>query len=125
MEYYTFRGFKTAGRASIDFGALFNSEKIRPGEFSLYSEIALLGIKNQPYYYENRAHRRPIMAGINLPTFGLLDRLTLEYEHLASPFPNSNAAVLQGQLPVPVQDPLRCRYYEPSWTQTQTPDFDQ
>lgn len=119
--YYTFKGFKTAARATLDFGAMFSEGLFKPGEFSLYSEVALLGIENQPYYYENRAHRRPIMAGMNFPTFGHLDRLTFEYEQLASPFPNSNVTVLQGQNPVPVDDPYSydiksARFNDPKWT---------
>lgn len=93
--YYTFKGFKFMARASV--GA---------GDFRLYSELALLGIENQPYFYENRTERMPIMLGLNLPTFGLLDRLTGEIEYRKARFANSNYSPLQIQSPIPV-DPAK------------------
>jgi hypothetical protein len=119
--YYTFRGFKTAAHAAADFGSLLGLESIPAGSFSLYSEIALLGVENQPYYYEKRSHRSPVMIGMNVPTLGLLDRLSLEAEHVASPFPNSNIVVLQSQVPVPVDDPYAyditdARYNDWKWS---------
>lgn len=119
--YYTFKGFKTNAYGSIDIGSFFGSEAIKPNEFSLYGEVALLGIENQPYFYENRAHRRPIMMGINLPSFGVFDRLCFEYEHLASAFPNSNSVVLQSQVPVPTDEPYSFKpdsvaFKEPKWS---------
>lgn len=37
----------------------------QPRHISLYTEISLLGIENQPYYYDRRSERMPMMAGIN------------------------------------------------------------
>jgi hypothetical protein len=101
--YYTFKGFKGMLRASADLGMLAG---MQPGQFRLYTETALLGIEDQPYYYEDKASRMPIMVGINVPTFGLLDRLALEAEFLKSAFPNSNATVLQNGIPVPTDAPF-------------------
>src|SRR5690606_35616763 len=78
VGYYTFRGFKTMARVSLDIGALAGLDMVRPGEFKLYSEVALLGVEDQPFYYEDKLERLPVMAGIRLPTFGLLDRLSVE-----------------------------------------------
>lgn len=103
--YYTFKGFKTMARASVDIGSLLGVGMIGPGDFKLYTEAALLGVEDQPYFYENKMERTPVMVGANLPTFGLLDRLAVEGEYLASPFPNSNVEVLQNRYPIPVGDP--------------------
>jgi hypothetical protein len=104
VGYYTFRGFKTMGRVSLDVGALIGTEAIRPGEFKLYSEVALLGVEDQSFYYEHKTERMPIMAGIRLPTFGLLDRLSVEAEYRKSRFPNSFAYPFdnRGALPLPL-----------------------
>jgi hypothetical protein len=100
--YYTFEGFKVMGRLSADLGLLVG---LKANDFKVYSEVALLGVEDQPYYYEDKMQRMPVMLGLNIPTFGLLDRLTLEGEYLASAFPNSNVEVLQEQLPIPTNEP--------------------
>jgi hypothetical protein len=110
--YYTFKGFKTAAHINLDFGALLGGETFSPGDFGIYSEVALLGVENQPYYYEKKSERMPIMIGLNVPTGKILDRLAVEAEHVSSPFPNSNIAVLQGGIPVPVDDPYKYKINE-------------
>lgn len=101
IGYYTFSGFKAMLRASLDLGMLIGSPRIAPGEFKLYAEGALLGIENQPYFYDDRMARMPIMGGVNLPTFGILDRLSAEVEYRKTRFPNTIYGVQQGN-PVPV-----------------------
>lgn len=98
--YYTFKGFKTNARASLDLGVL--TGVVPAGSFKLYSELALLGVEDQPFYYDDKMERMPIMFGANVPTFGLLDRLSVEAEYLKTRFPNNNSSVLEGQLPIPV-----------------------
>ena len=68
--------------------------------------MALLGVKNQPYFYERRSERMPIMAGINLPTFGLFDRLTFEAEYFKNRYPNTIYYPFDSQdgLPLPLGD---------------------
>jgi hypothetical protein len=100
--YYTFRGFKTMARASVDVGMLLGLNAIPSGEFKLYSEIALLGVQNQPFYYENRLERMPVMVGLNLPTFGLLDRLAVEAEYHKSRYANTITMPLNDNLPLPI-----------------------
>jgi hypothetical protein len=117
-SYYTFKGFKAMARVSLDLGLLTG---MQAGQFKVYSEAALLGIENQPYYYEDKMARMPIMFGVNVPTFGVLDRLAVEAEYLASPFPNSNVEVLQSQIPVPTvspfdYDPDEKKFDEWKWT---------
>lgn len=100
--YWTFKGFKTMGRISLDIGQLFNSDLIHPGDFKLYSEIALLGVEDQPFFYTKKSERMPMMAGIDIPTFGLLDQLAFEIEYHKSPYPNTNGSELKSQLPLPI-----------------------
>jgi hypothetical protein len=100
--YYTFRGFKTMGRVSLDLGMLTGLDIIRPGDFKVYSEIALLGVEDQPYYYEDKTERMPVMVGVNVPTFGVLDRLAFEGEYHKSRFPNTFGSTFEQNLPIPV-----------------------
>ncbi len=114
LGYYTFEGVKLMGTASLDFGAMLSSDRVHPGDFKLYSEIALLGVKDQPFYYEKKSERMPLMVGVNIPTFGLLDMLSFELERYKSPFPNTNGSVLQGQLPIPINNGENPYVYDPT-----------
>jgi hypothetical protein len=103
-DYYTFRGFKVMARAALDLGVLLDNARIQPGDFKLYAEVALLGVQDQPYYYERKSERMPIMAGINIPTFGLLNNLTVETEYYKSRYPNTIYYPFDSQqgLPLPL-----------------------
>jgi hypothetical protein len=102
VGYYTFRGFKTMLRASADLGQLIGAPAIKPGDFKLYSEVALLGVEDQPFYYENKLERMPVMVGLNIPTLGLLNRLAVEVEYYKSRFPNSIYYPYDSQLGIPL-----------------------
>lgn len=103
--YYTFRGFKAMARASVDVGALLSVDAIRPDDFKVYTEIALLGVEDQPFYYDDKSRRMPIMAGVNVPTFGLFDRLAVEMEYYRSRFLNDIGMPLNSNLPLPTAEP--------------------
>src|SRR5690606_8231619 len=102
IGYYTFRGFKVMARATVDFGALIESEAIPTGTFRAYGEVALLGVENQPFFYDKKDERLPMTLGVDLPTFGLLNRLSAEVEYNKSRFYNTIYAVNQNQYPVPL-----------------------
>jgi len=104
IGYYTFRGFKLMARASLDVGVLLGPDGIHQDDFKLYSEIALLGVENQPFYYDKRSERMPIMMGLDIPTLGLLDRLSVEAEYHKSRFKNSIYYPKDAQLPLPLND---------------------
>lgn len=90
LKYYTQQGLIGMARASIDFKKLFGGEGLMgPNDLRLYTEIALLGAKNYPLYYEKIGDRMPIMFGINLPTFRILDLLAVQGEYYHSPYLNS------------------------------------
>lgn len=101
VGYYTFRGFKGMVRASLDIGQLVTLPKTKKDDFKIYAEAALLGFENQPYFYEDRMARLPVMGGVNLPTFGVLDRLSAEVEYRKTNFENTLYSVQQGNA-VPV-----------------------
>jgi hypothetical protein len=87
--YYTPGGLLLNGRISLDLRKLFNLSALKPGELRIYSEAALLGWKNYPVFYKNRMERVPVMAGINIPSFGLFDLAAVQVEYLDSPFENN------------------------------------
>jgi hypothetical protein len=103
IGYYTFRGFKTMARASVDLGVLIDQAAIKPGQFKVYSEVALLGVEDQPFYYEHKSERMPIMAGIRIPTFGLLNQLAVETEYHKSRFRNTLGLSYDRMVPVPLK----------------------
>jgi hypothetical protein len=98
---YTFKSTKLVGRAAFNLQSLTHWPHLGSEELKIYSEVALLGIKNYPYYYENAVNRIPIMVGINLPTFKLLDILSLEIEHRKTQFTENVAVSYERGLPVP------------------------
>ena len=106
IGYYTFRGFKGMIRGALDMGSLlgFQGMARNPGEFKVYSEVALLGIEDQPFYYEDKLERMPVMMGVSVPTFGILNRLAFEAEYRKSRFPNSFAYPFdnRGAIPIPL-----------------------
>jgi len=79
-------GVKLMGRFSVDPKTLFGlGGPFGPKDLIFYSEAAVLGLKNYPKYYEKIIQRIPVMFGVNLPAFGYLDDLSLEFEYFANP----------------------------------------
>jgi hypothetical protein len=79
----TRRAINVMGRVGYDFAEAF--DLTGTGPFKAYAEIAVLGVQNQPVYYEDVTERMPIMFGLHVPTFGLLDLLAVEGEYLNNP----------------------------------------
>lgn len=101
LKKYTFKGIKPVALLALDFKALFGGEVFRGDEMVLYSEAVLMGFENQPIYYENRMDRLALMAGFNIPTFGLLDNFNVEVERLTAKHVNGYRNALEGALPLP------------------------
>jgi hypothetical protein len=76
----TTRAWKFILRGRLDLAGLL---RIR-SPFVLYGEAAILGLKKDTLYYRNLRERMPMMAGMDIPTFGILDVLSFEGEY----FPN-------------------------------------
>ena len=87
-ETITRKAINVMAHASLDFTQIFGWEK-RYGSFELYGELAVLGMQDQPVYYQNILQRMPGMVGMHIPTFGLLDLLALETEYFDNPYPDS------------------------------------
>jgi hypothetical protein len=101
-ERYTFQGIKVTGNASLDLKAFVPvpTALAGPEDLKLYGEIAVLGWKNYDFLYDKRTERMPIMGGINIPTFKLLDVLSFELEYYNSRFFNSFKEPLYSALPI-------------------------
>jgi hypothetical protein len=98
--YYTYSGTKLMGRFAFDFKELLPgsiSQVFGENDAKLYSEVCVLGLENQGVndpahgivaYYDKLWQRIPIMFGFNVPTFKILDVLSLEAEYYRSPYPD-------------------------------------
>lgn len=89
--FYTHQGVKLMLMLSLDLKSWIPLPSAGPDEFKLYGEAAVLGVKDYGAYYGDIRRRIPVMAGFNLPTFGLLDWLSLEVEWYGSPYRNDLA----------------------------------
>lgn len=69
----------------VDFNQVLGLDEARMGKFNLYGEVAQLGLKNYPIFYTEMSQRRPMMLGVSIPTFGLLNNLSVETEYLDNP----------------------------------------
>jgi hypothetical protein len=108
-SYYTFAGTKLMARATVDPKKFFSWNIFCEQDLKIYTEAALLGAKNypaalhSPIWYMSILERIPVMAGINLPTFKLLDNLSVEGEWWGNRYPNSLEGVVHDGLPIPFQ----------------------
>jgi hypothetical protein len=104
-QYYTFRGIKVMGKVCFDPKPLFPASDILGKEdLKVFGEVAVLGLKDYPYYYDDMKKRIPVMFGINLPFFKLLDVCSIQWEWYGSEFENSLYNPLKLQLPLPGGD---------------------
>ena len=100
-KYYTPAGTLLTARASIDFKKLFTSDMFSAQDLRLYSEVAVLGIENYPVFYEKISERIPVMVGFNVPSFRLLDLLSVQFEYFNSPNLNNTYTVGQKNWAIP------------------------
>lgn len=89
--FFTHQGTKAMAMFSLDLKPLFGIESMSGDDLKLYGEGAVIGFKNYGKTYGDIMERIPVMFGFNIPTFGLLDRLSLEVEHYGSPYRNDLA----------------------------------
>jgi hypothetical protein len=101
VSYFTFKGTKLMARAAFNPQGILESDLLGPEDLKIYAEIALLGVKDYPIFFDNMAKRMPMLFGVNLPTFNVLDMLSFELEYYNSDFPNSIAEVYKRTLPIP------------------------
>ncbi len=111
-SFYTFKGAKVMAMASIDLKEFFGTMGYMgygKEDLKIFGEAAILGLKNYPstldtpvVSYNNILQRIPVMAGINLPTFKLLDVLSCQAEWFGSPYPNDIGGIVNSELPLPL-----------------------
>jgi hypothetical protein len=89
-SYYTQAGVIVTATAAVDLKKFLPASPfLGPEDLRVFAEAAVLGVKNYPVFYEKRTERMPLMAGVNLPGFGVLDLISVQYEYFASPHRNS------------------------------------
>lgn len=98
---YTFKGVKAVARVAFDPKVFFHPKLLGKNDLKLYAEAAVLGVKNYPGWYNDFRERIPIMFGINLPAFKILDVLALEAEYFPNHYKNSYQFMWKGNCPVP------------------------
>jgi hypothetical protein len=86
LHRWTHKGIKVMGRGALNLNHLLPAHRRNPEDLRLFAEVAVLGWDDQPLYYEDRKERMPVMFGVNVPTFRLLDVLTVQAEHYKAPF---------------------------------------
>ena len=89
------------GRLSFDLKKLFDSDAFGPNDLKLYTEVAVLGLKDYPLFYEDISERIPVMFGFNVPCFKLLDLLAVQFEHFNSPYLNDHLSLGCGNVAIP------------------------
>ena len=99
--YYSFAGTKIMGRMCFDPKAFFNTRIFGAEDLKIFSEVAILGVKNYPGDYSQLWQRIPLMFGMNFPAFKVLDVLSVQGEYFRSPYPDSYYEVMWNQLPRP------------------------
>jgi hypothetical protein len=63
--YYTFSGIKLMARVSFDVKGIIPMDFLGKEDLKLYGELAILGLKNYPGFYDNLSERMPVMLGFN------------------------------------------------------------
>ena len=96
---WTIKGVKLMGRAALNLGHVLPEAIRGPEDLRFFMEAALLGVKDYPIYYEKKSERIPVMFGMNLPTFKLLDVLAIQGEIYRSPFSDGTKFVREA-LPI-------------------------
>jgi len=99
----TFRATKMDARITLDPKVFFPEfTLLGPNDMKIYAEAAILGTEDPDYYPKDPGgyqletdtmfprpslwHRIPIMIGFNIPTFKILDFLSVEFEYLKYPY---------------------------------------
>jgi len=102
--WYTYAGTKLMARFTFDPKPLLGLDIFGAEDMKLYSEVAILGLKNYPanpnqdgntnlpvnqFGYDKLIQKMPIMVGFNFPAFKLLDVLSLEIEYYGKKYVNA------------------------------------
>ena len=99
--HYTFRGEKLMLRGTVNMGKLLSHPVFSDKDFLIYSEGVVLGLKDYPGFYDKFWQRALLMIGFNIPTFGLLDLLSIETEYSNNPYSNDTYHAESSFAPIP------------------------
>lgn len=102
LEYYSNSGVLLMARASLDLKKVIDSEVFGPNDLKIYTEAAVLGVKNYPVFYDKLSERIPIMVGVNLPGFKFLDLVSIQVEQFKSRWLNNTSQIGNDGLPLPI-----------------------
>jgi hypothetical protein len=93
----SYAGTKLMGRVHLDPKALFGmSGGWGKSDWVLYSEVAVIGLKDYNQFYNDIKQRIPVVVGFNFPMHNLVDNLSLEVEYYASKNSSDNIAAQNG-----------------------------
>jgi hypothetical protein len=91
---WTLKSTKLDTRVTFDLKPLIgNPDILGKQDAKVYGEMAILGFKDPQYFPDSTfssslSHRMPILFGVNLPVFKILDLLSVEVEYFNSPYMN-------------------------------------
>jgi hypothetical protein len=103
-NYYTFKGTKLMARTSFDPKPFIPLSIFGKEDLKIYSEAVILGLENYPrndtvgpydgsgknfWGYDSLKNKIAVLIGLNVPTFKLLDVLSIETEWYGCPYPNN------------------------------------
>jgi hypothetical protein len=112
-SYYTFKGTKLMGRATVDpFAGIRSNGGLLSdivGKYGgkIYGEAAILGVKDYPasdfnrWGYDTLMHKMPMMAGVTIPFWKIFEVVAFEVEYFGSTHPNDYKLVYFMGVPLP------------------------
>jgi hypothetical protein len=90
--FFTHQGTKLDATVSLDFKKLFGGmEYLGEDDLKLYGEAALIGLSNYGKAYSKMSERIPVMIGFNVPTWKLLNHVSVEVEYYGAKYRNDLA----------------------------------
>jgi hypothetical protein len=124
--FYSFQGTKLMLRGSFAPQQLIPVlDVLGKDALKMYFEAAVTALPVKTYpdsahpdLYGKLSRFMPVVGGFNLPTFDLLDVLSVEVEYFPSQIPNSYAAQISENVPLPsvgaIIDPPNAHGYDPN-----------
>ncbi len=97
-------GVKLTAFFGFDPKPLIKADIFGPNDLILYGEVGIIGVKNYKGIYDDITKRIPVMLGFNLPTFKLLDNLSVEVEYYGAPWKGDLDKIQNLFSPIPVSN---------------------
>ena len=97
----TNQGVKLTAFFSFDFRQMLGIDGMEKNDLKLYGEVAVIGLKNYKWIYEEISERIPVMVGFNFPAFGFMDHIALEVEWYGAKYRNDLEELTEDASPIP------------------------